>query len=262
MSNSKPLWDSKGSKMRVAGFMSGSGTNLRTIIEFGKKYPSFEVVVIFSDTYNSNAPLIGREYNIPVVIRDIRSFYASKGKPIHDMETRAEFDEKTIEAISPYNVSVIAYAGYMSIASDRLVKRFTGINIHPADLSIMRGEKRKYTGANAVRDAIVAGEKYIASTCHLLDSAVDEGPIFMISAPIEVEREDDFDPHNKEMLARVVAKNQDRLKKKGDWVIFPLTLLYCAQGRYNRDEHNRLLFDGKIIPYGVRLEKNNAEIYV
>ena len=237
---------SRDKKMRVAGFMSGTGTNLRKIIEFERRNQNikkdfpFKIVVIFSDTYTSNAPEIGKDYNIPVIIRDIKSFYAAKDKPLHDMKTRAEFDAKTIEAISPYKVSVIAYAGYMSIASDILINAFTGINIHPADLSIMDGDKRKYTGAHAVRDAIVAGEKYISSTSHLVESVVDEGAIFMISPPIKIELEKNFDPQNPKMLKKSAAYNQERLKKEGDWIIFPLTLLYLAEGRYNQDEHNNI----------------------
>ncbi|MGA1868961.1 MAG: phosphoribosylglycinamide formyltransferase [bacterium] len=271
MNKIKILGGSRGAKMSVAGFMSGSGTNLRKIIEFERNYAHkkkscpFEVVVIFSDTYNSNAPEIGKDFNIPVVIRDIRSFYATKskkGKQIQNMEIRAEFDENTINALSPYNISVIAYAGYMSIASERLVKGFPGVNIHPADLSIMHGGKRKYTGAHAVRDAIVAREKHIASTTHLLDTAVDEGPILMISPPLKVDYGENFDPHNEALLQHVAAKNQQHLKEKGDWVIFPLTLLYLAEGKFTQDEHNNLFFDGKRIPYGVKLEEDDSEIRI
>ena len=68
--------------LRLVGLMSGSGTNIRKIIEHQKQLESaegnspFEMVVLFSDTWDSNAAKIGKEFDIPVVIRDIEGFYA------------------------------------------------------------------------------------------------------------------------------------------------------------------------------------------
>ena len=157
------LYDSKNVQMQVAGLMSGSGSNLRTIIGVEKKLELHEgkspyhVAVLFSDRFDSNAAKIGKDYDIPVVIRDIAGFYAVRGKPRRDMEVRAEFDFETVLSLSPYNINVAAYAGYMSIASKILIDAYLGINVHPADLSIMDGDKRKYTGDHAVRDAILSG---------------------------------------------------------------------------------------------------------
>ena len=263
MTNSRELlYNPAKGQMRVAGFMSGSGSNLRKIIEFEKNYNKtknkvsspFKVVVIFSDTYNSNASLIGKDYDIPVVIRDLKAFCASRGMKRSDMKTREEFDRNTICAISSYDVSIIAYAGYMSIASKVLINSFMGVNIHPADLSIMKDGKRKYTGAHAVLDAILAKEEYISSTCHLVEPKVDEGQILMISPPLKIELDADFNPENEKSLDKAVSYNQERLKSAGDWLIFPRTLLYLAEGRYNKDKKNNLYFDGSPNPYGVRLD--------
>lgn len=57
-----------------------------------------------------------------------------------------------------------------------------------------------------------------------------------------------FKPLNKE------DKHQNRLKEIGDWVIFPRTLEFLADGRYSQDDQRKLYFDGKEIPQGVRLE--------
>lgn len=48
-------------------------------------------------------------------------------------------------------------------------------------------------------------------------------------------------------------EHQDRLKKIGDWVIFPKTLESIADGRYSQDEQGDLYFDDKSIPDGVKL---------
>jgi len=245
---------------RIAGFMSGKGTNLRKIIDFERscKNPPYRVVVIFSDSYDSNAREVGNCYNIPVVIKDIKMFYKSKNKNLKDMNTREEFDRDVISYISKYNVSIIAYAGYMSIASRTLTDKFIGINVHPADLSIVVNKKRKYTGAHAVRDAIIAGEKYIYSSSHLVNNEVYQGPIFIISQPIEVELGENFDITNKDLLEAAVNINQENLKRKGDWVIFPLTLKHFVEGRLELSEDNSVLFDGNVITNGIRMRDNYA----
>ena len=57
----KKLYDSEGNVMNVAGFMSGSGSNLVEIIKHSEKLgfsvgsSPYEGVVIFSDNVNSNA---------------------------------------------------------------------------------------------------------------------------------------------------------------------------------------------------------------
>jgi len=70
----KELYHPESGRMRVAGLMSGSGSNLRKIIEHGRTIESregrapYQVVVIFSDNPASNAENIGSDYDISVVV--------------------------------------------------------------------------------------------------------------------------------------------------------------------------------------------------
>lgn len=256
----KELYHPKDGRMRVAGLMSGSGSNLRKIIENGRRLEAeegrapYQVVVIFSENHESNAGKIGKDYGVPAVVRDLGSFYKERGKSRRDLLVRAEFDEGTVEALKPFSVDVAAYAGYMSIATDPLINAFLGINVHPADLSIVSGSKRKYTGDHAVRDAIVAGEKQLRASTHIIEPQVDYGRILMISSPLPVNLPEGFDPNNKEQVKVVSDEHQNRLKEIGDWVVFPRTLEFLANGRYSQDAQRKLYFDGKEIPQGVRLE--------
>lgn len=250
------LYDPAQGVMRIAGLISRSGSNLRKIIEnqrelqIGIKSP-YEVVVIFSDNHKSNALEIGKNHDIPVVIRDIRAFYKTRGKPRRDLTVRKEYDSQTVQALSPFNVDVAAYAGYLSIATEPLINAFLGVNVHPADLSITEGDKRKYTGDHAVRDALLAGEKQLRSTTHIIEQKVDYGRILMISLPVDVNLPGDFDRDNEKQVKSVSDQHQDRLKEAGDWVIFPKTLEHLARGRYSQDEQGNLFFDGFHIPFGV-----------
>jgi phosphoribosylglycinamide formyltransferase-1 len=254
-----PLHDPDMGEMRVAGFMSGSGTNLRRILEYQAHVAKaagacpYRVVAIFSDSWNSNATRIGAEFDVPVVTRDIDGYYAARGHEKRDLTVRPEFDEQTVRALQPHRISVVAYAGYMSIASPILTSTYVGVNVHPADLSIELHGKRRYTGDHAVRDAILAGEKTIASSTHLVSDQVDGGRILMISRPIEVEVPPGADLGDRATLRKVEADNQERLKVAGDWEIFPLTLRYMAEGRYSLGDKGNLYFDGEPVPDGRRL---------
>jgi len=242
-------------QLRVAGFMSGSGTNLIKIIEHeqileqARGESPFHVAVIFSDNPKSKAIEIGAKFAVPVVIHDIESFYRQREMPIKDMGTRAEYERECLRALKGFECAVAAYAGYMRRATPVFVNSFLGVNVHPADLTLKTPDGRpRYRGDHAVKDAIQAGEPSIRSTTHIVIEKVDCGPILMVSAPLEITYPipDDID--------QVAGQYQNALKEKGDWVIFPSTLEYIANGRYARDEQGRLYFDGKEIPQGVRLE--------
>jgi folate-dependent phosphoribosylglycinamide formyltransferase PurN len=206
--------------------------------------------VIFSDNAESNACRIGKDYDVPVVTRDIRAFYSKRGRPRRDMAVREDYDRGTLEALAPFHVRVAAFAGYMSVASRVLVRELLSINVHPADLSIREGGRRKFKGDHAVADAIRSGEKTIASTTHIVEDEVDEGRILMISPALDVEIAAGLSLERD--LPRIASDNQERLKQQGDWVIFPSTLQLIAEGRFEVDETGLLHFGGKPAPDGIR----------
>ena len=264
--------------MRVACFMSGTGTNVMKIIKHQLSYESrgencpYETVLIFTDVKDERVNREGRKkcyakdiserFHIPQVCNDIRDFYHSRGhRTIRDLSIRPEFDRITLEKIRGYNIDVIALGGYMSIFTRPVLDAFPSriINIHPADLSIMESGKRKYVGKHAVKDAILAGERHLYSTSHIVREDVDEGEILMRSRPVEVWLPDNVTfeglrkRKNRRLLMRVVRENQNRLKERGDWVIFPKTLEMIALGRYGVDDKANVYVDGKLMPYGYRL---------
>lgn len=252
----KKFHDPGQGSMQVAGFMSGSGTNLRKILEHQdrlkkKKGKSpYEVAVIFSDDIRGNAPQIGKDYDIPVVIRDIRAYYKKRDRPRRDMGVREEYDAETLKVLRPFEVHSAAFAGYMSVASKVLVGGMLAINVHPADLSIKVSGERKYRGDHAVADAIRDGEKSVSATTHIVEAEVDEGGILVVSKMVDVLIEDGLSIGKD--LDAIASANQDRLKEAGDWVIFPVTLQMIAEGRFEYDESNVIHFDGKAVPDGIR----------
>lgn len=173
------LHDPANGPMQVGGLMSGSGTNLLELLRLEKRLKEerkgnspFEVAVLFSNKRKGKPATVIRELSktfgdIPYHITSYKLFKDEReGQDGEDI--RREYDAKTADILHGHGVQTVALGGYMLIASEMLhdVDKggFLCINVHPADLSIEVDGKRKYTGARAVYDAILAGETQLRST--------------------------------------------------------------------------------------------------
>jgi len=253
----------KGRPMRVAGFMSGSGTNILKLLEHQRALKAeegvaaFEVLFLFSDRSDGSCAgeHIAREAGIPYFSYDIRSFHRLKGLPrsvltAEGLQARKAFDRVARKLVRAFEIDVIALGGYMSyITLGRCV------NVHPADLSMLDPEgKRKYVGDRAVLDALAAGEAELRSSTLWTDQGVDTGPLLMVSEPLPVTLPVPLEELQKdpEALDRVAREHQERLKELGDWKIFPRTLEMIARGRFALDEKGRVYLNGHPVPQGYR----------
>lgn len=263
-----PIFDpqAKGRVMRVAAFMSGSGTNVIRLLEREKELERepggspFKIIFIFSDRSDGSSAgeKIALDNGIPYFSYDIRKFYSLKGLKRtsltpEGMAARKEFDSVASRLIKIFDIDIIALAGYMSYMTlNRCV------NVHPGDLSILTPDgKRKYVGDHAVADAIANGETSIRSSTIWTDAGVDTGPLLMVSDPLKVELPSPLPDLLKDGKAfkKVVNEHQKRLKEIGDWKIFPLTVEMIARGRFSLDENNNVYVDGHPAPKGYRLEE-------
>jgi phosphoribosylglycinamide formyltransferase-1 len=263
-----PMFDpSVGHRMRVALFISGSGTNGLRIIEKSKVEGSnFVVTLIFSDIRDtrvrrngskmSRAKEIAEEYGIAYECVDIRDFYNERGLKRTDLSIRPDFDRLVLESIRGHDIDLLVNAGYMSIMTPVLLSEYSGrmVNVHPADLSIMSGEKRKYVGIHVVRDAILAGDRFIYSTTHVVREEVDGGELLVISAPVPVMLDVPLETlaNENKLMKSIVSEHQTRLKEKGDWVVLPMTVQMISEGRFAIGDDSVYL-DGKPVPCGYRL---------
>ncbi len=251
--------------MRVACFVSGSGTNARRIIERSlEEISRYEVSLIFTDVRDDRLRLSGDkrckakdiadEYGISYACEDIRDYYKEKGVKRTDLSLRPEFDRLVVEKLAPYGVDIIALAGYMSITTWPLLEAYEGrmVNVHPADLSIMEGNERKFVGIHVVRDAILAGERELRASTHVVREKVDHGEILVVSEPVPVGLPEEL-VQDKKLLRAIVGEHQERLKEQGDWVIFPLTIQMIAEGRFSLDGEGNVYVDGAPAPRGYRL---------
>ncbi|MGQ9515251.1 MAG: phosphoribosylglycinamide formyltransferase [Thermoproteota archaeon] len=266
----RPIFDPREFRtMRIVCMMSGSGTNVIKIIEYQRKLKEelgrspFEVVAIFSDNRHSNAQALAERFSLPCICRDIMEFYRERGHDTkRDLSLRPEYDKATVDSIEKYDPHAAALCGYMSIVTSPILKKFGDriFNVHPADLSQTDSSgRRRFVGMNAVRDAILAGSKLLYSSTHIVREDVDHGEILMRSKPIEVSLPSGMSlkelskPENKPILEEIVRSHQERLKEKGDWVIYPLTIRMVSEGRYSIDQKGNIYVDGQLMPFGYRL---------
>ena len=261
----QPIFDPSeaGRPMRVAAFLSGSGTNILKLLERGREIREhegtspFEVVFVFSDRSDgeSRGEAIALEHGLPYASYDVRAFHRLLGvrrtvTTPEGMAARKAFDRVPKTLVKAFDIDVIALGGYMSYLTLRGC-----VNVHPADLSILNPDgTRKYVGDHAVRDAIAAGENVLRASTLWTDQGVDTGPLLMVSDPVQVDLPEPLESLRSDpaRLARVADEHQDRLKEAGDWVIFPRTVEMIARGRFALDEQSRVYVDGEPAPHGYR----------
>ncbi len=252
--------------MRIAAFMSGSGTNVIRLIKREReleKEPGgspFRVDFIFSDRSDgkSAGEQIALDRGIPYFSYDIRRFHELKGLKRNTgtpegISARREFDSVASRLIKAFEIDIIVLAGYMSYLT---LNRC--INVHPGDLSILTPDgKRRYVGDHAVADAIANGETSLRSSTIWTDEDVDTGPLLMVSGPVPVELPSPLPDllEDKRAFQKVIDEHQKRLKEIGDWNILPLTVEMIARGRFSLDEHGNVYVDGQPFPQGYRLRQ-------
>lgn len=263
--NLTPIFDpeKRGRPMRVAAFMSGSGTNIMRLLEHEQKLEAreekspFETVFIFSDRSDGRCAgeRIALENGLAYFSYDIRAFHKKRGfkrsvLTAEGLAARREYDQVARRLVEAFEIDVIALGGYMSYMTlNRCV------NVHPADLSITLPDgRRKYVGDDAVKDAVSAGETTLRSSTLWTDEGVDTGPLLMVSDALPVTLPESLDTliNDTEKLRQVADEHQERLKKAGDWKIFPRTIEMIAGGRFALDDEHRVYADGRPVPGGYR----------
>ena len=224
--NLKPIYEPRSDrKMRIVVLFSGGASAVPFMAGGG----GYEVVGAISTNKNASGINKLEKLGIPVEVVDIRNFYGDK--PITDMKIRETYDEKIISIIEKkkWEPDIIACSGYMYILTKKFLNRFPNkiLNVHPADLSIMKKGKRKYIGSHAVEDQIKAGEKITKSTIHIMDERADHGPILFISEGLPVEN-------------RSPKEQQELMKEKCDGPAYREALNMLSKGMFAIDSNKNI----------------------
>ena len=145
-------------KINIAVFISGTGSNLKSLIKFSKlKKSTIIIKMIISNNYKAKGLQYANIYNIKKKVFDFKNTLSEK---------------KVINELKKNDVHLICLAGFMKILSKTFIKNFKGkiLNIHPSLLP-------KYKGLNTHERAIRNKDKYSGCTVHFVNSRLDSGEI-------------------------------------------------------------------------------------
>lgn len=148
----------KSTKLPVAIFASGNGTNFDAIAE--AELP-IDIRLLVCDHHDAYVVQRAKIKGIDVLIEEL-----------HKGEKRSIREGRILEALKEQGVKVIILAGYMRIVGDTLLNAFPNkiINIHPALLP-------SFPGKQGILDAYNAGVNKTGVTIHFVDSGIDSGQI-------------------------------------------------------------------------------------
>lgn len=146
--------------VRVAVLISGTGSNLRALVESSDS--GYEVGLVLSNRPEAQGLAWASGRGLPTIALPHAPF--GKDRQAHEAALDA--------ALRAHDIEVVALAGYMRVLTPWLVGRWSGrmLNIHPSLLP-------KYPGLDTHRRALEAGDAEAGCTVHLVSEGVDEGPV-------------------------------------------------------------------------------------
>ena len=148
-------------KIKCAVFISGTGSNLKSLIQFSKKKNSpILIELIISDNSKAKGLKFGKIFKI--------------SNKVCNYKNKLIAEKKIISEIKNKKIKLICLAGFMKILSKSFIKNFKGriLNIHPSLLP-------KYKGLNTHKRALLNNEKYSGCTVHFVNSKLDSGKIIL-----------------------------------------------------------------------------------
>ena len=148
-------------KIKTAVFISGTGSNLKSLIKFSKlKKSPISINLIVSNDLKSKGLQYGKIFKIK--------------KKIFDFKKKHIDEKKILFELKKNRIDLICLAGFMKILSKTFINNFNGkiLNIHPSLLP-------KFKGLNTHERAIKNKEKYSGCTVHFVNSKLDSGKIIL-----------------------------------------------------------------------------------
>ena len=148
-------------KIKTAIFISGTGSNLKSLIKFSKlKKSPISIDMIITNNPKSKGLNFGKIFKIKRKIFDFRKKISSEKKILYELKKN--------------KINLICLAGFMKILSKNFIKNFDGkiLNIHPSLLP-------KYKGLNTHKRVIKNKEIYSGCTVHFVNSKLDSGKIIL-----------------------------------------------------------------------------------
>ena len=177
-------------KIKTAVFISGTGSNLQSLIRFSKlKKSPISIKMIVSNNPKSKGLAFGKIYKIR--------------KNIFNFKKQAIAEKEILLKLKKNKISLICLAGFMKILSKNFILRFKGqiLNIHPSLLP-------KYKGLNTHEKSIKNRDKFSGCTVHFVTSKLDSGKI-IIQQKVRIKKND-----TPKSLAKRILSQEHKLYPK------------------------------------------------
>ena len=185
-------------KIKTAVFISGTGSNLKNLIQFSKtKKSPILIDLIISNNFKSKGLRFAKIFKIK--------------KKILTFKKKKTDEKKLIRVLKEEKINLICLAGFMKILSRNFIKSFKGkiLNIHPSLLP-------NYKGLNTHTRVLINKEKYTGCTVHFVSPKLDNGKI-IIQKKIKIKKND-----TPKKLAKRVLIEEHKLYPKAILKIFNL----------------------------------------
>tara|TARA_B100001250_G_scaffold146107_1_gene125092 strand:- start:4515 stop:5096 length:582 start_codon:yes stop_codon:yes gene_type:complete len=185
-------------KFKAAVFISGRGSNLKSLIKFSKTKKS-PITISLIVTNNSKAKGL-----------NFANIYKIK-KKIFNFRDKKLVEKKILLELKKNKIHIVCLAGFMKILSKSFIKNFKGkiLNIHPSLLP-------KYKGLNTHERALDKNEKYSGCTVHYITSKLDSGKI-ILQTQVKISKKD-----TTKTLAKKILKQEHKLYPKALLKVFNL----------------------------------------
>ena len=196
----------------ICVFISGTGSNLLSIIENQEKY-NYKINLVISNNQNAKGLDFAKQHGIPDY-----TFEWDK----NDTELTNIYHQ-----VKQYKCELIVLAGFMKILPKGFIQLFTNqiINIHPSLLP-------KYPGLHTHQRVLDNKDKFHGATVHYVNAELDAGKIISQSTII-VEKNTDKDTLARQLLFR-------------EHSLLPYTIGLIGQNRVEW-RFDKLVFDHKIL---------------
>ena len=183
-------------KVKTAVFISGTGSNLKNLINFSKtKKSPISIDLIISNTIKAKGLKYSNQYKIKKKILNLKNIGIA--------------EKRLLNLLKQNKIQFICLAGFMKILSSKFIKQFNGkiINIHPSLLP-------RYKGLNTHSRAIQNKDKFTGCSVHYVTEKLDSGKI-IIQKKIKILKKD-----TPKSLAEKVLKQEHKLYPKAILKIF------------------------------------------
>lgn len=218
-------------KTKVVVLISGSGTNLQTLIDqCNDGTLPIEIVSVISNVPEAYGLLRAYKAGIPTEIIDNKKF-----------PDRSSYDQELLKSIDKYQPDLLVLAGFMRILSEKFVNHYLGrmLNVHPSLLP-------KYRGLNTHQRALDNKDKVHGVSIHFVTPELDGGPV-IIQSEVPV-------------LATDTAEILSKRVQEQEHIIYPIAISWFALNRLKLNK-NHLEYDGKILEQPILLDNPTLETH-